>query len=178
MLLSGVTDPWEPTIRNNSSGGMQQQGSNWQPVSSTGTKAEQKTVILEELEEQGVLFDALSEQVGKDYDPFDLICKVAFGQPPMSRKERAAKVRKANYFTKYGEGARKVLDVLLLKYSDRGIADIESMEVLRVDPFNQFGTPLEIVNTIFGGKDNYLSAQHTHIINSVDNFEYISWSQL
>ena len=122
------------------------------------TKAEQKTVILEELEEQGVLFEALQEQVGKDYDPFDLICHVVFGQPPVSRRERAAKVRKANYFTKYGEPARKVLDALLSKYSDGGIADIESMEVLRVDPFTTFGTPLEIVNTIFGGSANYLSA--------------------
>ncbi len=122
------------------------------------TKAERKTVILEELEEQGVLFDALSEQVGKDYDPFDLICHVVFGQPPMSRRERAAKVRKADYFTKYGEQARKVLDALLSKYSDGGIADIESMEVLRVEPFTKFGTPLEIVNTIFGGSTNYLEA--------------------
>ena len=122
------------------------------------TKAEQKMVILEELEEQGVLFDALQEQVGKDYDPFDLICHVVFGQPPLSRKERAAKVRKANYFTKYGEQARKVMDALLSKYSDGGIEDIESMEILRVDPFNKFGTPLEIVNTIFGGSANYLTA--------------------
>ncbi len=122
------------------------------------TKAEQKTAILEELEEQGVLFDALQEQVGKDYDPFDLICHVVFGQPPMSRRERAAKVRKANYFTKYGEPARKVLDALLSKYSDGGIGDIESMEVLRVDPFTTFGTPLEIVNTIFGGSANYMEA--------------------
>lgn len=122
------------------------------------TKAEQKTAILEELEEQGVLFDALQEQVGKDYDPFDLICHVVFGQLPLSRRERVAKVRKANYFTKYGDQARKVLDALLSKYSDGGIADIESMEVLRVDPFTTFGTPLEIVNNIFGGSTNYLAA--------------------
>jgi type I restriction enzyme R subunit len=122
------------------------------------TKAEQKTAILEELEEQGVLFDALQEQVGKDYDPFDLICHVVFGQPPLSRRERVVKVRKANYFTKYGDQARKVLDALLSKYSDGGIADIENMEVLRVDPFTTFGTPLEIVNNIFGGSTNYLAA--------------------
>lgn len=122
------------------------------------TKAEQKTAILEELEEQGVLFDALEEQVGKDYDPFDLICNVVFGQPPVSRRDRAAKVRKADYFTKYGEQARRVLDALLSKYSDGGIADIESMAVLRVDPFTTFGTPMEIVNTIFGGSANYLTA--------------------
>lgn len=124
----------------------------------TWSKAEQKTAILEELEEQGVLFDALQEQVGKDYDPFDLICHVVFGQPPLSRRERAEKVRKADYFTQYRGPARKVLDALLSKYSDGGIADIESMEVLRVDPFTAFGTPMEIVNTIFGGSANYKSA--------------------
>ncbi len=122
------------------------------------TKAEQKTAILEELEEQGVLLDALAEQVGKGYDPFDLICHVVFGQLPVSRRDRAAKVRKADYFTKYGEQARRVLEALLSKYSDGGIAGIESMEVLRVDPFTTFGTPLEIVNTIFGGSANYLTA--------------------
>ncbi len=122
------------------------------------TKAEQKTVILEELEAQGVLFDALEEQVGKDYDPFDLICHVVYGQPSLSRRERAAKVRKASYFTKYAEPAQRVLDALLSKYSDGGIGDLESMAVLRVDPFTTFGTPLEIVNTIFGGSANYLEA--------------------
>ena len=125
---------------------------------SSWTKAEQKTAILEELEEQGVLFDALEEQVGKDYDPFDLICHVVFGQKPVSRRERAAKVRKADYFATYGEPARRVLEALLSKYSDGGIADIESMAVLRVDPFTNFGTPMEIVNTIFGGSANYRAA--------------------
>ena len=122
------------------------------------TKAEQKMAILAELEEEGVIFEALEEQVGKDYDPFDLICHVVFDQPPLSRKERAAKVRKTGYFAKYGEQAKKVLDAILLKYSDGGLSDIESMEVLRVDPFQHFGTPVEIVNTIFGGSANYLAA--------------------
>jgi type I restriction enzyme R subunit len=125
---------------------------------SSWTKAEQKTAILEELEEQGVLFNELQEQVGKEYDPFDLICHVVYGQSPLSRRERAAKVRKSTYFTKYGEQARKVLDALLMKYSDGGITDIENNEVLRIDPLNKFGTPLEIVNTIFGGSANYLDA--------------------
>jgi type I restriction enzyme R subunit len=122
------------------------------------TMAEQKTVILKELEEHGVFFDALQDEVGKGFDPFDLICHVVFGQPPLSRRERAAKVKKTSYFTRYGEQAKRVLDALLEKYSDGGIADIESMEVLRVDPFIQIGTPMEIVNTIFGGKNNYLAA--------------------
>jgi len=122
------------------------------------SKAEQKIAILAELEEHGVIFDALEDQIGKGYDPFDLICHIVYGQPPLSRKERVAKVKKSTYFTKYGEQARKVLDALLAKYSDGGIADIENPEVLRVDPFTKFGTPLEIVNTIFGGNANYMEA--------------------
>ena len=69
-------------------------------------------------------------------------------------------VRRTTYFTKYGEQAKKVLDAILTKYADRGIEDLESMEVLKIDPINAIGTPIEIVNTIFGGKANYLAAIH------------------
>jgi len=121
------------------------------------SEADQKLAVIEELKEQGVMLEELAELVGKDFDPFDLICHVVYDQPPISRKERAEQVRKQDYFTKYGEQARTVLDALLNKYADEGIENIESMDVLRVQPINQFGTPLEIIN-IFGGKDKYLEA--------------------
>jgi type I restriction enzyme R subunit len=114
-------------------------------------------LILQELEGQGLLFDALAEQVGRDYDPFDLICHVVYDKPPLSRRERAEAVRKKNYFSKFGEKARAVLTALLDKYADSGIENIESMDVLRVQPLNQFGTPLEIIS-MFGGKEKYLAA--------------------
>ena len=120
-------------------------------------KASQKMAVVKELEEEGVMFEELAEQVGKDLDPFDLICHVVFDQPPLSRKDRAKQVRKSDYFTKYGKEARVVLDALLDKYADEGIENIESMDVLKVQPINQFGTPIEIID-IFGGKDNYLVA--------------------
>ena len=121
------------------------------------TKAKQKQAIVKELEEQGVLFGALEEEVGKNFDPFDLICHVAFDQPPLTRRERVENVRKSNYFTKYGDKARIVLDALLDKYADEGLEDIESIEVLKVQPINQIGTPLEIIKN-FGGKAQYLKA--------------------
>ncbi|QDU39719.1 Type-1 restriction enzyme R protein [Maioricimonas rarisocia] len=121
------------------------------------TSAAKKLTIIEELEEQGVLFEALAEEVGKDLDPFDLICHVAFDQPPLTRRERADNVRKQNYFTQYGEQARAVLDALLDKYADEGVENLEDITVLKVDPFSQVGTPLEIIQT-FGGKDKYLEA--------------------
>jgi type I restriction enzyme R subunit len=120
-------------------------------------EAEKKQEILSELEERGVLLDALAEEVGKDLDPFDLICHVAFDRPPLSRKERAEKVKKSDYFSKYGENAQEVLDALLDKYADDGIEDLESMSVLKVQPFDRMGTPLEIIKR-FGGKNNYLAA--------------------
>jgi type I restriction enzyme R subunit len=124
------------------------------------TKADQKMAVVRELEEQGVIFEALEGEVGKDFDPFDLICHVVYGQPPLSRKERAEKVRRTTYFSKYGEKARAVLDAILTKYADKGIEEIESLEILKVDPISRIGTPLEIVQDIFGGKSNYLTAIH------------------
>jgi type I restriction enzyme R subunit len=121
------------------------------------TEAEQKQAILQEFEEEGILLDALQEEVGKDFDPFDLICHVAFDQPPLTRRERAENVRKRNYFTKYGDKARTILNALLEKYADEGIGNIESMDVLKIPPISQMGTPLEIIK-IFGTKAKYLQA--------------------
>ena len=120
-------------------------------------EAEIKKEIVAELEERGILLDALVEYVGKDFDPFDLICHVAFDRPPLSRKERAERVKKSDYFSKYGGHAKEVLDALLDKYADDGIENLENMNVLRVHPFDRIGTPMEIVK-MFGGRDNYIAA--------------------
>jgi len=119
--------------------------------------AERKQVILEELAAKGVFLDELSEQVGRDYDAFDLICHVVFDRPPLTRRERADKVKKRDIFSKYGEKARAVLDALLQKYADAGITSVESLEILKVDPLTSYGTPIEIVK-LFGGKLGYLAA--------------------
>ena len=121
------------------------------------TKADQKNAIIKELEEHGILLSAVAEEVGKDYDPFDLVCHVAFDKPPLTRKERANNVRKRNYFSKYGEEARMVLDALLEKYADEGIEHIEETQILNIIPFTRFGTPLEIVK-VFGGAEEYQKA--------------------
>lgn len=120
-------------------------------------QADRKEAIVKELEEQGILVNALEEAVDKKLDLFDLICHTAFDAPPLTRKERANNVKKRNYFTKYGEKARKVLEQLLDKYADEGLENLESLEVLKVEPFDQFGTAIEILKE-FGGKDKYLAA--------------------
>ena len=116
-----------------------------------------KKKIIEELEEQGVFFDLLKEEIGKDLDPFDMICHIAFDAKPLTRRERANNVKKRNYFTKYSEKAQAVIDNLLDKYAKDGLLTIESMEVLRLDPLNKLGSPIELIKA-FGSKDAYLKA--------------------
>lgn len=118
---------------------------------------ERKEAIITELQDQGIMVEALYDAVGKQVDLFDLICHVAYDQPPLTRKERANNVKKRNYFTKYGEQAKQVLEALLDKYADEGITNIESIEVLRVNPFDAFGSPVEIISN-FGSKEKYLQA--------------------
>ena len=117
---------------------------------------DQKGAIIEELEDQGLLLDALREEIpnGKEYDPFDLIIHIAYGQKPLTRKQRSAKVQKDSYFSKYGEKARRVIEVLLEKYEDEGIENLENPEVLKVSPLNKLGRPLEIMK-LFGGVAGY-----------------------
>ncbi len=121
------------------------------------TEAERKQVVIEELREQGVLLEALAEQVGKEMDPFDLVCHVVYDRPPLTRRERANEVRKRDVFTKYGEQARAVLNALLDKYADEGLIHVEDMGVLRVQPLSDIGTPVQLVRS-FGGKKCYLAA--------------------
>lgn len=127
------------------------------------SKAEKKQVIVDELAEQGVFFEALEEEIsrksGKEFDPFDLICHVAWGMPPLTRRERADNVRKRNYFARYGDQARRVLESLLDKYADDGVRSIEETQILTIEPFTDFGTPMEIIRT-FGGLDQYQEAVH------------------
>ena len=119
--------------------------------------SEKKTAIVFELEQQGIFFDALRSEIGKEYDPFDLVCHVAFDATPLTRKERADNVKKRNYFTKYGEKAQMVINSLLDKYADDGLLTIESTEVLKLNPLNKIGTPIELIKA-FGGKNQYIEA--------------------
>ncbi|MEY5259254.1 DEAD/DEAH box helicase family protein, partial [Salmonella enterica subsp. enterica serovar Corvallis] len=112
--------------------------------------ADRKAAVIKELELQGILWDVLAEEVGKDLDPFDMLCHVVYGQPPLTRKERADNVRKRNYFTKYSDAAQSVLSNLLDKYADAGVEEIENIQVLKLKPFDQMGTLQEIITDGFG----------------------------
>ena len=122
--------------------------------------SDRKAALIDELEAEGVLFDAIAEEVGKDFDPFDLVLHVAFDMPPLTRRERANRVKKRNAFAKYGETARRVIDALIDKYADEGVQTIESTEVLRVPPLNNLGLPIELIKS-FGGREQYHAAINT-----------------
>ena len=120
---------------------------------------ERKQAIVEELEAEGLALDTIAQELGKDLDPFDLICHVAFDAKPLTRRERAENVRKRDVFTTYGEQARAVLDALLAKYADEGVLNLDDPKVLSILPFTELGTPVQLVNA-FGGKVGFVKAVH------------------
>ncbi|MEL7641041.1 MAG: DEAD/DEAH box helicase family protein [Solidesulfovibrio sp.] len=121
--------------------------------------AERKQAILEELANEGLPLEPLVEEVNKDLDPFDLICHVAFDQPPLTRRERAENVRKRDVFTKYGPQARAVLEALLEKYQDAGVLALDDPSLLKIAPFDAMGTPMQLIKQ-FGSRAAFEQAVH------------------
>jgi type I restriction enzyme, R subunit len=119
--------------------------------------AERKQAIIEELEAEGLALDVVSDELGKNLDPFDLICHVAFDKKPLTRRERAENVSKRDVFTKYGPQARAVLDALLEKYRDEGVLNLDDANVLKVTPFTTMGSVVQLIKA-FGGKEGFEAA--------------------
>ena len=123
------------------------------------SKTTQKEIIVRELETKGVFFENIKNIVGKDFDPFDLICHIAFDKKPLTRLERINNVKKRDYFAKYEIKARQVIEAILEKYSDNGILNFEDLSIINLDPINKLGTPVEIAE-IFGGKESLFKAMN------------------
>ena len=124
----------------------------------TWTKAEKKQAIIEELQDGGVLLDAIREELGNtDLDDFDLICHIAYDKNPLTKRERAENVKKRHYLYKYSDTAQKVIEALLEKYANDGIKEIEDTKILQLKEFAKIGSPMKIVKA-FGGKEAYQKA--------------------
>ena len=122
--------------------------------------AERKQAVVDELAAEGLLLEPLLDELGKDLDPFDLICHIAFDRPPLTRRERAASVKKRDVFTRYGPQARAVLEALLAKYQDEGlVGELDNVKMLEIPPFSAMGTPLQLIQP-FGGKAGFEQAVH------------------
>lgn len=148
-----VTESFRTYVKN----ALQQQYQSLDSFLQRWTTEKRKHAIIAELDEEGILLEKLREDVGDEYSDFDLICHIAFDQPPLTRKERADNVRKRDYFTRYGEQARRVLEALLDKYANEGLSEIENTRVLQLKPLSDYGTPIEIIK-YFGGKEAYEQA--------------------
>src|SRR5664280_1687859 len=122
-------------------------------------ESDRKQAIIDELEEEGLRLEPLADEVNPDLDAFDLICHVAYGRPPLTRRERAENVRKRDVFAKYGPQARAVLDALLQKYQDEGVVDLGDPRILQIPPIDSMGTPLELIRQ-FGSKAGFEQAVH------------------
>lgn len=120
---------------------------------------ERKQALVDELSAEGLALDVIADELGKDLDPFDLICHVAFDRKPLTRRERAENVQKRDVFAKYGEQARAVLRALLDKYADEGMLNLDDTNVLRIPPLNALGTPVQLIKA-FGGKAGFEDAVH------------------
>lgn len=120
---------------------------------------DRKQVVVDELAAEGLSLDVIAEELGKDLDPFDLVCHIAFDRKPLTRQERAEQVKKRDIFGKYGDQARAVLDGLLTKYADEGVLNLDDTNVLRIPPLNTLGTPMQLIKA-FGGKAGFEDAVH------------------
>jgi len=120
---------------------------------------DRKKVIIEELKNQGILLDDLKNEAGnKDLDEFDLICHVAFDRKPLTKAERVNNVKKKGYLYKYSDQMQQVLEILLNKYADFGVTELENLKILEQKEFaEQFGGPIKVIQ-LFGGKKKYLNA--------------------
>ena len=122
------------------------------------SEEDKKSEITELLKEQGIDLEALKEEQNMtEVDDFDFICHIAYGAKPLTRRERANNVKKRDFFSKYSGAAREVLEALLDKYMNTGLSELNSADVLKLDPINKFGKPAKIAQ-LFGGKDEYFKA--------------------
>ena len=81
----------------------------------------------------------------------------AFYKKPLTRKERSENVKKQDFFGQYSGVAKEVLEALLDKYMNDGIYEIETTEILKLEPFTNYGKPAKIAS-FFGGKEGYYQA--------------------
>ena len=130
-------------------------------------KDPKKDKIQSILLERGIDIEQLKKEQGlEEVDDFDFICHIAFNQKPLTRKERAENVKKQDFFSRYNGVAKEVLEALLDKYMNKGITEITTTEVLRLDPFMKLGKPSKIAS-YFGGKDGY-----KHAVEELQNAIY------
>jgi type I restriction enzyme R subunit len=124
------------------------------------TDIQERAAIIESLEQHGISLSELMEVSKKpDADPFDVLCNVAFSAPLRTRRERAERLRrdKKDFFERYSEPARQVLNDILEKYIEYGTAEFKLPDILHLPPISERGTVLEIA-ALFKGAEHLRGA--------------------
>ena len=121
-------------------------------------RAESKQEFLDYLSSEGVMVDALLEQLNDtNVDEFDLLSNVAYDTDYVSKEDRIQKVMESEEMNTYTEKQKEVVEELLNTYRNNGVTELENIKTLNVKNFNKFGGLVQIVNNIFGGKEKYNS---------------------
>lgn len=123
------------------------------------TSDEKRSVIIEELENKGIFIEKLRKMYPANVDDFDLICDIAYGIKPLTKSERAKNLKVDAVINSYSDKCKKVLEILLQKYSNDEIDDITDSKILKLPDFNEYGSPMKIAG-LFGGLSGYLNAVH------------------
>jgi type I restriction enzyme, R subunit len=155
-----ITEDYRVYLKNDIQKTLRQQFTSLEDFFLRWSDAERKQAVIDELKEQGIPVSILCQAVpnGAELDVFDLVAHIAFDAKPLTRRERAERVRKRNYFSKYGDQVRAVLEALLEKYADHGITDIEDPAILELPPFSELGSKTQIRRGIFGSNEAYSNA--------------------
>ncbi len=132
------------------------------------TSDEKRDVIIAELREQGIFIEELRQYYPADVDDFDLICDIAYGIKPLTKSERAKRSKVDEVLAKYSDVCRKVLTILLTKYSNDTIDELIDTKILKLPEFNEFGNPMKIAK-LFGGLNAYIAA-----VREVQNALYVA----
>lgn len=116
--------------------------------------------IIIKLNENGINFDDLAERTGQlESDPFDLLCHIAFNGPLRTRRERVQRLKnnRPDFFEKYNQKARIILEELLEKYAEYGFEQFKIPDILKVPPISNHGNIGEIIE-LFNNIDSLRNA--------------------
>ena len=121
---------------------------------------EKRNHFVKELSKIGIDLKELQEVTNnRDKDPFEILVHLAYGDTIYTRLDKISKIRiKKQIFSNYKDKSRKVLDLILDLYADKGYTELDKpREILELPQVKKIGSPKEIIND-FGNYDEYAKA--------------------
>jgi hypothetical protein len=135
----------------------------WTNSSSAGRRRRaQGRPLIDELAAEGCCSSRCSEEVGKDLDPFDLICHIAFDQPPLTRpraRQQREEARRVSPNT-VAAGPRRARSAAR-KVPDEGVGGLDNVKMLEIALQYAMGTPIQLLKP-FGGSPRASRAPSTN----------------